>query len=129
MSQKDNDKAKKFSSSIPADAGKVNKITEKYRSHSSLTYEQYLQARRFRLPPFEFEFDQIAAIFNVSVEDVKIALRGIRTKNKNPKRGTLNSDPRSRDIILEKSHALNEPVYKILQRLIKQAKWDKEDID
>lgn len=120
--EKDNDKAKKFSSSIPADAGNVSKETVKYRSDSGLTQEQYLQARYLRLQE-KLAFDEIACELGVTEEQIKIALRGIRTKSKNPKRGTLNADLYSREIILRKSKELGEPVYKILQRLLTDAKW------
>lgn len=124
--QKNDKNQLRFSLSIPSHAGKVNKITEKYRSHTSLSHDQYIHARRLRLPPFCLEFEKISQKLNVPLDQIKIALRGIRTRNKDPKRGMLNCDRRSREIILATAKKFNEPVYKVIQRLLIESAWDKK---
>ncbi|WP_255446311.1 hypothetical protein [Commensalibacter melissae] len=42
--QKNDKNQLRFSLSIPSHAGKINKITEKYRSHISLSHDQYIHA-------------------------------------------------------------------------------------
>lgn len=123
MSQKDNDKAKKFSSSIPADAGAINSTTVKYRPDCSLTNEQRLYARELRLPPNEYSFEQIAHELNVPVEQIEIALNNMRTSNEDPKRGTLNVDLYSWEVMQRKSKELGMPIFKIQQLLLQEASW------
>lgn len=121
--KKNNGKAKKFSSSIPADAGAINPTTVKYRPGCSLTNEQRSYARELRLPPNEYSFEQIAHELNVPIEQIEIALNNMRTSNENPKRGTLNVDLYSWEIMRRKSEELGISMFKVQQLLLQEAGW------
>lgn len=54
-------------------------------------------------------FEDIAKKTGLPENQIEIALRGIRTKNANPKRATLNIDPYSKLLITQKSKAWNMP--------------------
>lgn len=79
-------------------AGDISPLTEALRAPLPLSSDQCLAARQMRRAGKSLEV--ISESMNCSVEDVKLALAAMRTRNRARSRATLNVTLAARDFVL-----------------------------